>query len=42
VFSVEPSIAVEGSFGVRYENIVYLGPDGPEELDRAPRFHTLS
>jgi Xaa-Pro aminopeptidase len=42
VFSVEPSIGVEGRFGVRYENIVHLGPDGPEALNTAARFHTLS
>ena len=35
VFSVEPGIYVPGSFGVRYENLVYLGPDGPELLNRA-------
>jgi Xaa-Pro aminopeptidase len=42
VFSVEPSIAVAGRFGVRYENIVHLGPDGPEPLNAAPRSHALS
>jgi Xaa-Pro aminopeptidase len=41
VFSVEPSIAVEGRFGVRYENIVHLGADGPEVLNAAARFHPL-
>jgi Xaa-Pro aminopeptidase len=41
VFSVEPSIAVEGRFGVRYENIVHLGEDGPELLNGAARFHAL-
>ena len=35
MFSVEPGIYVPGSFGVRYENLVYLGPDGPELLNRA-------
>jgi Xaa-Pro aminopeptidase len=41
VFSVEPSIAVAGRFGVRYENIVHLGADGPELLNGAARFHAL-
>jgi len=36
VFSVEPGIYVPGRFGVRYENLVHLGPDGPELLNRAP------
>ena len=36
VFSVEPGIYVPGSFGVRYENLVHLGPDGPELLNAAP------
>ena len=35
VFSVEPGIYVPGRFGVRYENLVHLGPDGPELLNRA-------
>jgi Xaa-Pro aminopeptidase len=34
VFSVEPGIYVPGRFGVRYENLVHLGPDGPELLNR--------
>jgi len=33
VFSVEPGIYVPGRFGVRYENLVHLGPDGPEMLN---------
>ena len=36
VFSVEPGIYVPGAFGVRYENLVHLGPDGPELLNAAP------
>ena len=36
VFSVEPGIYVLGAFGVRYENLVHLGPDGPELLNAAP------
>ena len=39
VFSVEPGIYLKGRFGVRYENIVYLGPDGPESMNRSPRKH---
>ena len=35
VFSVEPGIYVPGRFGVRYENLVHLGPDGPEMLNAA-------
>jgi len=42
VFSIEPGIYVPGSFGLRYENIVYLGPEGPVELNRAPRSLPLS
>ncbi|MGH2736134.1 MAG: M24 family metallopeptidase, partial [Actinomycetota bacterium] len=41
VFSIEPGIYLPGQFGLRYENIVYLGPDGPEELNRTPRRHRL-
>jgi len=37
VFSVEPGIYVPGRFGVRFENLVHLGPDGPELLNAAPR-----
>jgi Xaa-Pro aminopeptidase len=33
VFSVEPGIYVPGRFGVRYENLVHLGADGPELLN---------
>ncbi|MEA2133342.1 MAG: Xaa-Pro dipeptidase [Solirubrobacteraceae bacterium] len=36
VFSVEPGIYVPGRFGVRYENLVHLGADGPELLNRSP------
>jgi Xaa-Pro aminopeptidase len=41
VFSVEPGIYVPGRFGLRYENLVHLGPDGPELLNASPRLHTL-
>jgi Xaa-Pro aminopeptidase len=39
VFSVEPGIYVPGRFGVRYENIVHLGVDGPEAMNHSPRRH---
>lgn len=39
VFSVEPGIYVQGRFGIRYENIVYLGEEGPEPLNLNPRKH---
>jgi Xaa-Pro aminopeptidase len=41
VFSVEPGIYVRDRFGVRYENIVYLGKNGPESLNNSPRWHTF-
>jgi len=37
VFSVEPGIYLPSRFGVRFENLVHLGPDGPELLNAAPR-----
>lgn len=39
VFSVEPGIYLRGRFGVRYENIVHLGADGPEPMNLSPRKH---
>lgn len=33
-FSVEPGIYLPGCFGVRLENIVMCGPDGPDVLNR--------
>ena len=42
VFSIEPGIYLEGKFGVRYENIVYLGPDGPESMNLSPRRHIFA
>jgi Xaa-Pro aminopeptidase len=42
VFSVEPGIYVPGRFGVRFENLVHLGPDGPELLNAAPREPALA
>ena len=39
VFSIEPGIYLPGRFGVRFENIVHLGEDGPESMNRSPREH---
>jgi Xaa-Pro aminopeptidase len=36
-FSIEPGIYLEGRFGVRIEDIVVCGPDGPDVLNRAGR-----
>ena len=38
VFSIEPGIYVAGEFGLRFETIYHLGPDGPEPLNAAPRW----
>jgi len=39
VFSIEPGIYLPGRFGVRFENIVHLGEDGPESMNHSPREH---
>ena len=36
-FSVEPGIYLPGAYGARIEDIVVCGPDGPIELNQAPR-----
>ena len=36
-FSVEPGIYFPGEYGARIEDIVVCGPDGPIELNEAPR-----
>ncbi|HEX6869349.1 MAG TPA: Xaa-Pro peptidase family protein [Candidatus Limnocylindrales bacterium] len=36
-FSVEPGIYLVGEYGARIEDIVLCGPDGPIELNEAPR-----
>lgn len=42
VFTIEPGIYVEGSFGLRYENVVVVTADGVESLNAAPALHRLS
>jgi Xaa-Pro aminopeptidase len=34
-FSVEPGLYFAGRFGMRLEDIVVVGPDGPDALNRA-------
>lgn len=36
-FSIEPGIYLAGRYGVRIEDIVVCGPDGPDVLNEAPR-----
>jgi D-alanyl-D-alanine dipeptidase len=36
-FSIEPGIYVPGEFGMRIEDIVAVGPDGIDELNRSDR-----
>ncbi len=36
-FSIEPGAYLAGRFGVRIEDIVICGPDGPDVLNEAPR-----
>ena len=37
VFSIEPGIYLTDAFGIRLEDIVHLGPDGPEVLSSLSR-----
>lgn len=37
VFTVEPGIYLPGEFGVRLEDVVYVGPDGVHVLSQLPR-----
>ncbi|MDR1025194.1 MAG: Xaa-Pro peptidase family protein [Treponema sp.] len=41
VFSIEPGIYLSGRVGVRIENLVAIGPDGPEPLHAFPRELTV-
>lgn len=41
VFSIEPGIYLEGEFGVRLEDIVYLREEGPVILSDLPRTITI-
>ncbi len=36
VVTIEPGVYVPGRFGVRLEQLVYVGPDGPELLSQSP------
>jgi Xaa-Pro aminopeptidase len=40
-FTIEPGIYLNGRWGLRYENVVVLGEDGPEALNNTPRMHEL-
>lgn len=42
VFTIEPGVYFPGRWGLRYENVVHLGPDGPETLNESPKVHVLS
>jgi Xaa-Pro aminopeptidase len=37
VLAIEPGVYLSGEFGVRIEDVVVLGTDGPEPLSRAPK-----
>lgn len=41
VFSIEPAIYVEGSFGIRIEDLVLLKKDGAEILSKSPKDLTI-
>ena len=41
VISIEPGIYLEGQFGVRLEDIVYLRDDGPDVLSDLARTVTI-
>ncbi len=36
-FSIEPGIYIPGKFGVRIENIMVIGQNGPEAVNKAPK-----
>jgi Xaa-Pro aminopeptidase len=35
--TIEPGVYLPGSFGVRIEDLVAIGPDGPEVLTAFPK-----
>lgn len=41
VFTIEPGVYLPGRWGLRYENVVHVGEDGPESLNKSPRVHYL-
>ena len=41
VFTIAPGIYVAGRFGLRYENVVWVGEKGAEALNSTPREHFL-
>lgn len=41
VFTIEPGIYLPSRWGLRYENVVHIGEDEPESLNKSPRVHYL-
>ena len=41
VFTIEPGVYLPGKWGLRYENVVHVGPHGPESLNKSPRINYL-
>ena len=42
MFSIEPGIYLSGRFGIRLEDIVFLGKDGPIIFSDLPRMAFVS